>query len=133
MIRSHSHVGSGPKAVPRPPALGGTALGLREGGAGFRKRGHCLPLATAHSPCQEDSCQPWCRSSLGVDYLLGQPGHVTSPEDTSEIKGTFPEPGITGLFHGCARQGGQPRLPQALLAVLILHAFLRSQSNLTSF
>lgn len=88
MIRSHSHVGSGPRPVPRPLPSEALLLWAEEGeGLDSGREGTaCLGYCSVHVR----RTQPWCRSSLGVDYLLGQPGHVTSPEDTSEIKGIVP-------------------------------------------
>ena len=130
---SHSLVGSGPRPVPRP--LPSQALLLWGWGArGWIQEERALPaLATAHSPYQEDICQPWCRRSLGVYYLSGQPGHVTRPEDTSEIKGTFPEPWHSRVIPQTCQARWAAKTSTGLALCPNSHAFLRSQSNLTSF
>ena len=94
---------------------GTSALGLR----GWIQEERAPPaLATAHSPCQEDICQPWCRRSLGV-YDQDNLVMWIALRTTLKSKTRSQSPGIAGLTHRRARQDRQPRLPQALLTVLI--------------
>lgn len=126
---SHSHMGSGlrPVADHYPPRhFCSGAEGLDSGREGTTCLGHCSQsMSGGHLPALVQKV-PWSLRS-------GQPGHVNSPEDNSEIKDTFPEPWHSRVNpQTCpARQAakastGPAHCPNS-------HAFLRHQSNLTSF
>ena len=129
---SHSLVGSGPKPAPRPLPTGTSALGLRgegldSGREGTACLGYCSQsVSGGHLPAL-------VLRSLGVYYLSGQPGHVTRPEDTSEIKGTFPEPWHSRVIPQTCQARWAAKASTGLALCPNSHAFLRSQSNLTSF
>lgn len=91
-----------------------------EGGAGFRKRGHCLPwlLLTVH--VRRTAASPGAEGLLELTIYWDNLVMWLALRTPLKSKERSQSPGITGLFHGCARHDGQPRLPQALLAVLIL-------------
>ena len=118
---SHSTVGRGPRPGPRPQPSQPLLLRGRGGRGWTRAEGAVPGLVAAHSRGQEGTCQPWCRRSLGVYHLAGRPGHVTSPEAPSEIKGASSwSPG---------RAGGQGFLRPRLLPCPNPHPFLRSTAT----
>ena len=133
MVRISQPCGQWPQASAQTTALTGTSAlglsgeGLDSGREGTACLGYCSQsVSGGHLPAL-------VLRSLGVYYLSGQPGHVTRPEDTSEIKGTFPEPWHSRVIPQTCQAKWAAKASTGLALCPNSHAFLRSQSNLTSF